>query len=207
MPFIEDDKLNLMNEDLDNAKLQREASEKELEELQKQYNSLEKTSKILPAILGLLLGFSIWTSWYYYSGNGGGTISDIDINAIKKEEAIRVTDSIYSAQEVEALNNTESNNLSVDNIDQTINKLDENTAGTTIYSVQIGVFSDKKFPLISTQTIPSTVSQADGYFKYSVGLFSTIEEAQDLKKELIKVGFKDAFVASYINGDRQKIHH
>ncbi|PHO01812.1 sporulation protein, partial [Rhodobacteraceae bacterium 4F10] len=43
--------------------------------------------------------------------------------------------------------------------------------------------------------------------KYSLGLYTTLDEAKGLQKELIKIGFNDAFVASYINGKRQKIHN
>lgn len=210
MPFIEEDKFKLMQEDLDNAKLKREEAEDELSETQEQFTSLKKKSKILPILLGLLLGASLGATYYFYSNNTNSSFSSaIDIDQIKKEESIRILDSIKRANIRNARKTKVKTNSSInkEDLNKTIDKVHKNTNGETIYSVQIGVFSKKDLPLLSSKTIPSTVTSANGYFKYSLGLFSTLNEAKKLKKELIKIGFKDAFAASYIDGKRQKIHH
>jgi hypothetical protein len=42
--------------------------------------------------------------------------------------------------------------------------------------------------------------------KYSIGLYETLEEANALRRGLVKLGFSDAFVASYKGTTRLKIH-
>ena len=211
MPFIEEDKFKLIQEDLDNSKLKREEAENELTQIQEKLSSFKKKSKITPIILGLLLGAALGASYYFYNNsNGSNSISSSDeIAAIKKNEGIRVLDSVKRAQ-ARAKRKTKSNaksGISTKSLEKTASETSKNISGETIYSVQIGVFSKKKHPLLSSKTIPSTVTSSDGYFKYSLGLFSTLKEARNLKNELIKVGFKDAFVASYVDGKRQKIHN
>ncbi|MGG6231291.1 SPOR domain-containing protein [Tenacibaculum sp. SDUM215027] len=209
MPFIEEDKFKLMQEDLDNAKLKREEAESELNSTQEELAAVKKSSKTLPIFLGLLLGLALGAAYYFYANGGSSAINNVDIEAVKKKEAYRVLDSINRAEARAARNDEESdNNMSSDiNTETLADEVKENTTGKTIYSVQIGVLSDNKYPLLSSEVIPSTVTTNDGYFKYSLGLFTTLEEAKELQKELIKIGFSDAFVASYINGERQKIHN
>ncbi|GFD82802.1 SPOR domain-containing protein [Tenacibaculum sp. IMCC1] len=212
MPFIEEEKFKLIQEDLDNAKLKREEAESELSSTQEELAALKKSSKTLPIFLGLLLGLALGAAYYFYVNGGDSAINNLDVESIKKKEAYRVLDSINRAQARAARNNEESsdniNDISSNINTETItNEVTENINGKTIYSVQIGVLSKNKYPLLSSEVIPSTVTTNDGYFKYSLGLYTTLDEAKDLQKELIKIGFNDAFVASYINGERQKIHN
>ncbi|WP_440066636.1 hypothetical protein [Tenacibaculum discolor] len=213
MPFIEEEKFKLMHEDLDNAKLKREEAESELSSTQEELAALKKSSKTLPIFLGLLLGLALGAAYYFYANGGSSAINNIDIEAVKKKEAYRVLDSINRAQARAARNAEESDSDVSSNSNSDINtetladEVVQNTNGLTIYSVQIGVLSENKYPLLSSEVIPSTVTTNDGYFKYSLGLYTTLDEAKGLQKELIKIGFNDAFVASYINGKRQKIHN
>lgn len=202
MPFIEEDKFKLMQEDLDNSKLKREEAENELTKVQEDFSNFKKKSKITPIILGLLLGALLPVTYYFYT-NGGSSMSSSDIAEIKKEESVRVLDSITRAQ-ARLKRNGELSNASGNN---SIVDYKAETSGETIYSVQIGIFSNKNYPFLSSSTIPSTVTQDNNFFKYSIGLFETLNEARFLKKELIKIGFKDAFIASYVDGERQKIHN
>lgn len=213
MPFIEEEKFKLMHEDLDNAKLKREEAESELSSTQEELAALKKSSKTLPIFLGLLLGLALGAAYYFYANGGSSAINNIDIEAVKKKEAYRVLDSINRAQARAARNAEESDSDVSSNSNSDINtetmadEVVQNTNGQTIYSVQIGVLSENKYPLLSSEVIPSTVTTNDGYFKYSLGLYTTLDEAKGLQKELIKIGFNDAFVASYISGKRQKIHN
>ncbi|CAM1365554.1 conserved hypothetical protein [Tenacibaculum litoreum] len=213
MPFIEEEKFKLMQEDLDNAKLKREEAESELSSTEEELAALKKSSKTLPIFLGLLLGLALGAAYYFYVNGGSSAINNIDIEAVKKKEAYRVLDSIKRAQARAARNADESDNDISSNSNSDINtetmadEVAQNTNGQTIYSVQIGVLSENKYPLLSSEVIPSTVTTDDGYFKYSLGLYTTLGEAKKLQKELVKIGFSDAFVASYINGKRQKIHN
>ena len=205
MPFIEEEKFKLIQEDLDNSKLQREEAENELASTQEEFSSFKKSSRGLSIFLGLLLGIASGAAYYFYAYGGNSAINNVDIESVKKQEAYRVLDSISRANARAA----RSGDAEISNIDieTATNEIAEETRGETIYSVQIGVLSNNQYPLLSSKVIPSIVANADGYFKYSLGLFLTLEEARELKKELIKVGFEDAFIASYINGERQQIHN
>lgn len=213
MPFIEEQDLTLMHEDLDKYKLKKEKAEDELKESQGLLISFQKKYRVTSILLGLLLGASLAACYYFYTNNSAGeaSITDASIAAIIKRENIRVLDSIERADKraLRSVNEitTTASGLSSENLDETIDKVKGNTKGEKIYSVQVGVFyNKKKFPLLSSKTIPAVVTNKDEYFKYSLGLFMTLNEAKKFKKELIKLGFKDAFVASYINGKRLKIH-
>ena len=74
-----------------------------------------------------------------------------------------------------------------------------------IYSVQIKSFVDNNVSLASNALTNTMFSKANPYYSYSIGTYSTLEEAQELRKVLIEAGIKDAFVASYKDGKRLKI--
>ncbi|SEE45493.1 hypothetical protein SAMN04487765_2641 [Tenacibaculum sp. MAR_2010_89] len=209
MPFIEEEKYQLMQEDFDKAKLKREESEKELSELQETYKHHKQKSRTIYIILGLFLGLALGIIYLFKSGklNDKGIITNnkVNISEIKAREAERVIDSLKRVNK--KVEKEDMASVSTDNLDDTINEVESNVQGKTIYSVQLGVFQTKKYPLLSNNLIPGIISSKNGYFKYSLGLFSTLNEAKYFKKELAKIGFKDAFVASYINNKRQKIHH
>ncbi|CAM1347927.1 SPOR domain-containing protein [Tenacibaculum crassostreae] len=208
MPFIEEEKFKLMQEDLDNAKLKREEAETELTSVQEELASVKKNSRTLPIVLGLLLGLALGAAYYFYANGGAGALNDIDVEAVKKEEAHRVLDSISRAQARAARNNTNTSSSSpAIDVDSAADDVAMAYNGQTVYSVQIGVLSEKQYPLLSKEIIPSTVTADNGYFKLSLGLFKTLEEAKELKRELVRIGFNDAFVASYLDGERQKIHN
>ena len=82
---------------------------------------------------------------------------------------------------------------------------EESISGQTIYAVQIGAFRNNDIELYSESFTQFKEFEEAGFYKYSLGAFETLEEAQDLRKKVIGIGFSDAFVASYINGERQAI--
>lgn len=74
-----------------------------------------------------------------------------------------------------------------------------------IYSVQVKAFVDKNVNLASESLSNTLFVKANPFYAYSVGNFETLEEAQRFRKELVDMGFKDAFVASYQDGKRVAI--
>jgi len=82
----------------------------------------------------------------------------------------------------------------------------ESIDGTVIYSVQIAAFENKGIQLYSDNLIQFIEVRKDEFYKYSLGAFETLEEAQSFRKEIVDLGlFKDSFVASYKNGRRLRI--
>lgn len=75
----------------------------------------------------------------------------------------------------------------------------------TIYSVQVKSFVDNNLTLSSEALNNTLFVKANPFYSYSLGNFETLAEAQSFRYQLVKMGFEDAFVASYKDGQRIKI--
>jgi hypothetical protein len=75
------------------------------------------------------------------------------------------------------------------------------------YAVQLGAFKKVNTPLSSD--IYSVVRNAkyNDFNLYTLGVFETEEEAEELLKVVNEIEFKDAFVGKYVNGQRVKIQN
>lgn len=74
-----------------------------------------------------------------------------------------------------------------------------------IYSVQIKSFVDNNITLASEALTNTMFVKTNPFYSYSLGNFETLTEAQLFRKQLVDMGFQDAFVASYKEGKRIKI--
>ncbi len=74
-----------------------------------------------------------------------------------------------------------------------------------IYSVQIQSFVDNNVTLASEALTNTLFVKTNPFYAYSLGNFETLDEAQKFREELVGMGFKDAFVASYQDGKRVQI--
>ena len=66
-----------------------------------------------------------------------------------------------------------------------------------IYSVQVKSFVDNNITLASEALTNTMFVKTNPFYSYSLGNFETLEEAQKFRNQLVEMGFKDAFVASY----------
>ena len=76
-----------------------------------------------------------------------------------------------------------------------------------IYSVQIKSFVDNNVTLASATLTNTLFVKRNPFYSYSIGNFETLEEAVSFRYQLVKIGFNDAFVASYKDGKRIKIEN
>jgi hypothetical protein len=74
-----------------------------------------------------------------------------------------------------------------------------------IYSVQIKSFVDNNVTLASEALTNTLFVKTNPFYSYSLGNFETLQEAQKFRKQLVDLGFNDAFVASYKEGKRLQI--
>src|SRR5690606_1985705 len=74
-----------------------------------------------------------------------------------------------------------------------------------VYSVQIKSFVDNNITLASEALTNTLFVKTNPFYSYSLGNFETLEEARTFRKQLVNMGFQDAFVASYKDGKRVKI--
>ncbi|MCR4561466.1 MAG: SPOR domain-containing protein [Bacteroidales bacterium] len=80
----------------------------------------------------------------------------------------------------------------------------------TVYRVQIGAFTDnlsedtkKRINSLKSKGYTVHTSQSGIYTVYTVGDCKTREQADKLKKQLVGQGFKDSYVATFVNGKKQ----
>ncbi|MFV0247622.1 MAG: hypothetical protein ACK5H1_01490 [Tenacibaculum sp.] len=210
MPFIEETKYQLMQEDIDTAKLKLEKKEEELDEINESCKHQKQRLKTFIVLLGVFLALSLAIIYLLISGKLDiktmtlNSSQKADIAKIKTEEAKRVLDSISLANNSsKAVTAISSNNIDRESTIATVKK---NSHKKTIYSVQIGVFSSKNYPVLSKSILSGITTKNKQFIKLSLGIFTSLSQAKEMKNELLKMGFKDAFIASYINGERQQIH-
>ena len=121
----------------------------------------------------------------------------------EKEEALVSNDEVLGLkQQIEELN---AENQELRKIEEfyLAKRLLEND---TIYSVQTGMLSMDSTSFISQGLSNGMLIEARPYLKYSIGLYETYEEANALRRGLVKLGFTDAFIASYKGTTRLQIH-
>jgi hypothetical protein len=71
------------------------------------------------------------------------------------------------------------------------------------YTVQVGVYSNTKIPdqLVNIRPLNSERT-AQGYVRYTSGVYTTFEEAVQGRVSLVGKGVQDAFITAYSNGKR-----
>lgn len=80
----------------------------------------------------------------------------------------------------------------------------QSTSGV-MFTVQIGAFAKKDLQKFAEDNPAFQADSKDGLMKYTVGMFRDYWEADTFKKYLREIGVKDAFIASYKDGQRVAI--
>lgn len=70
------------------------------------------------------------------------------------------------------------------------------------YRVQIGLYKEFDIRKFLEEIKVTTFEEVDGLFRYTIGNFTTEDEAETFKLALRKMGVKDAFVSFYLDGKR-----
>ncbi len=130
----------------------------------------------------------------------GKNSSYSDLN-VSEEEIVSA--SVSKKESAEVLKNLFSiNGVSADSKTSDI-PMDPQLPDGLVFKVQISAFRKPimadNFNGIQPLTGEST---RPGWIRYCVGMFKTFEPANMVKKEIRKIGYKDAFVVAYYNGKR-----
>jgi hypothetical protein len=120
----------------------------------------------------------------------------------KAKEPLQVSPSLALSQKIDSLKLENQELRAVQQFYMARKLLDNDT----IYSVQTGMLPIESTGLLSPGLSNALIIEAKPYLKFSIGLYETFEEANALRKGLVKLGFTDAFVASYKGTTRLKIH-
>lgn len=215
MPYIEDEQLTALYKEIETLSDEKIEIENELTEVENDYKKLKKESKLITILLTILVIGTTVTALYFFSK----TKEKVNIEAIKTEAVEEYKENLAELQEssgydennepeTDAEYEDEDNKEILSSKSTDVETINNNAKGKKIYSVQIAALEERKVPLISANLIStSKVNEEDEFYKFSIGLFSTLEEAQVFRRELVKIGFEDVFVASYIDGRRQQIEN
>ncbi|MCX2680122.1 SPOR domain-containing protein [Galbibacter sp. EGI 63066] len=94
----------------------------------------------------------------------------------------------------------------IENSNHQLDEIDyRNIDKEVIYAVQIAALENKDLSLYSEELRNISQYRDQPYNKYSLGNFTSLDDAKTFRKELVDLGFNDAFVASYKDGKRIKI--
>lgn len=196
MPFIEESDLLELHKDVDKAQIINERlldqikfKNKELKKSKFQRNIFAGITAFF-LIAGLAVG-SMATGWSmgnnYERQNNNLLVSKDSLDAIK----------------------TRIDNLKIQNAELSLVKefylAKKFLEKEKIYSVQVKSFVDNNITLASEALTNTLFVKTNPFYSCSLGNFETLAEAQLFRKQLVDLGFEDAFVASYKEGKRLQI--
>lgn len=198
MPFIEETDLLELHKDIDKAQI---INERLLDQIKFKNKEIKKSKIQRNVLAGITAVFLIGTL-AITSFTAGLTQSNAYESLENPDNLLVSIDSLDAIKS--RIDNLKSKNdeLSLVNEFYLAKKFLEKE---TIYSVQIKSFVDNNVTLASEALTNTLFVKANPFYSYSLGNFETVEEARSFRYQLIKMGFEDAFVASYQNGKRLKI--
>lgn len=196
MPFIEESDLLELHKDIDKAQI---INERLLDQIKIKNKELKKSKiqrNVLAGVTTLFLMGALWITSYTAGMTSRGSSLEQQSNLL------------VSIDSLDAIK-TRIDNLKEQNEELSLVKeyylakkfLDKEM----IYSVQVKSFVDNNLTLASEALTNTMFVKTNPFYSYSLGNFQTLEEAQTFRKELVDIGFDDAFVASYKEGKRIKI--
>ncbi|MGI9545921.1 MAG: SPOR domain-containing protein [Flavobacteriaceae bacterium] len=194
MPFIEESDLLELHKDIDKAQI---INERLLDQI-KYKNKELKRSKIQRNILAGITALFLVSTLVFTSFTAG----------LSSSKDFDDTNLLVSIDSLDAIKSR------IDNLEQQNGELSlvkefylakKFLEKEKIYSVQVKSFVDNNVTLASEALTNTLFVKTNPFYSYSLGNFETLEEAQSFRFQLVKMGFDDAFVASYQDGKRIKI--
>jgi len=196
MPFIEESDLLELHKDIDKAQI---INERLLDQIKYKNKELKK-SKIQRNIFAGITTFFLIGGLAFTSFTAGLSSS----NSFDKQN----NNLLVSIDSLDAIK-TRINNLKEQN--EKLSLVNEFYLAKRflekekIYSVQVKSFVDNNVTLASKALTNTLFVKTNPFYSYSLGNFETLQEAQSFRKQLVDLGFEDAFVASYKEGKRIQI--
>ncbi len=196
MPFITDEELQDLKTQVEQAEESKRSSEYMRDKAVKDEKENSRKFKIATIILGILALLGIAGTVYFMNFNTPANM----ISQKDHKEKVGVLENKITELEGTL------QNLSMN---QELQAEDSGDAGTlddkVVYAVQIGAFEEKNLSLYSDNFVNFKEIKSEGFNKYALGNFETLNEAKKFRRELVKLGFRNAFIGSYQNGKRVKI--
>ncbi|WP_299433646.1 SPOR domain-containing protein [uncultured Maribacter sp.] len=198
MPFIEESDLLELHKDIDKAQI---INERLLDQIKIKNKEIKKSNiqrNVLAGVTALfLVGTLVITSF---------TAGLSSSNTFKKQN--NTNNLLVSIDSLDAIK-SRIDNLKIQNEELSLVKefylAKEFIEKEKIYSVQVKSFVENNVTLASEALTNTLFVKTNPFYSYSLGNFQTLNEAQKFRKQLVDLGFQDAFVASYKDGKRIQI--
>ncbi|MFI2742337.1 SPOR domain-containing protein [Zhouia sp. PK063] len=200
MPYIEEKDLQELHDQVWKSNEQQLALQKEFDEEKSKIKKVKLWKNIfLITTLLLVLIFVFFLIKYP------------NILDATKSSSTKVPDGMVMVKEtkIDALNHK------IDSLSNVNNQLEtqagaktpnpEDYKDQTIYAVQIAALEKRDLSMYSDEFMNMHQYKVGNFNKYAIGMFATLKEAQQFRREIKKLGFRTAFVASYKNGKRIRI--
>lgn len=193
MPFIEENDLLDLHKDIEKSQIINERLLDQIKFKNKDLKKLKIQRNVFITITGLFLVGTLAITSFTAGLSSSKTNQDNILVSIDSLDAIK----------------TRMDNLKIQNQELSlVNEFylaKEFLDKETIYSVQVKSFVENNVTLASEALTNTLFVKTNPFYAYSLGNFETLEEAQNFRKQLVNIGFSDAFVASYKDGKRVKI--
>ncbi len=210
MPYIKEHHLLEFHKNIDKSNAERDEFESHFRSERAKNKKLRSERKLLlrgSAILFVL--FIAGIGFYLFKPdllNSESYLEESDLALV--EEGAPSNKGV----KIQELNNQklQSQDLAGKDSESELLELNLNDTGNALsnslfYAVQVAASKERLFSFLLNESDDLMETIEEGYYKYSYGNFETLTEAQDYRKELLNLGFEDAFVASFKNNKRVKI--
>ena len=195
MPFIEENDLLDLHKDIEKSQIINERLLDQIKFKNKDLRKIKIQRNVFAGISAVIF-LAVFGLWSYFSG-------------ITTSRARGTQDNVLvSIDSLDAIK-TRIDNLKDQNQELSLVKefylAKQFLEKEKVYSVQVKSFVDNNVTLASEALTNTMFVKTNPFYAYSLGTFETLEEAQKFRKQLVTIGFQDAFVASYQDGQRLKI--
>lgn len=193
MPFIEENDLLDLHKDIEKSQI---INERLLDQIKFKNKDLKKLKIQRNIFIGITALFLV------------GTLAITSFTAGLSTSTSNQNNLLVSIDSLDAIK-TRIDNLKIQNQELSLVKefylAKQFLEKEKVYSVQVKSFVDNNVTLASEALTNTLFVKTNPFYAYSLGTFETLEEAQKFRKQLVNIGFEDAFVASYQDGQRLKI--
>ncbi|WP_378178156.1 SPOR domain-containing protein [Aquimarina sp. SS2-1] len=201
MPYISDDELLDFQVQIDEAKEAKRVTNFAHTKALRDEQENTKKFKIATIILGIIALLGIAGTVYFM--NFGTSDSMIAKSEANKESSMLKNKIAELEETIKNLSMDQEINAAGNDADELQEKA--SLQDQLVYAVQIGAFEQKDLSLYSDKFVNFKEIKAGSFNKYALGNFATLAEAKKFRRELVRLGFRGAFIASYQNGKRLKI--
>ncbi|MEW7278615.1 SPOR domain-containing protein [Aquimarina sp. 2201CG1-2-11] len=198
MPFITDEELQGYKDQIEKAEESKRAIDYARNKAVKDERENSQKFKIAAIILGIIALLGVAGTVYLMNfSTPKNAITQKKYNAEVKtrdDKIVELEETIKNMAMNQEIDNQESQSGSAGSLEDKL-----------IYAVQIGAFEDKDLSMYSENFVNFKEIKSGNFNKYALGNFETLNEAKRFRRELVSLGFRNAFIASYQNGARIKI--